>query len=57
MEVAGSHAINLLVENCLEKLLRKYIIFHQTGEAEEYKDYERLRSKKETEVHFIRIIT
>lgn len=38
----GSHSINVLVEDCLKKLLEKYIIFHQVGDAKEYLDYDRL---------------
>ncbi|MBI3070192.1 MAG: UDP-N-acetylglucosamine--N-acetylmuramyl-(pentapeptide) pyrophosphoryl-undecaprenol N-acetylglucosamine transferase, partial [Candidatus Levybacteria bacterium] len=45
---AGSHAINLLVEGCLEKLLQKYKIIHQTGDAQKYRDFERLQKLKDT---------
>ncbi len=38
----GAHAINILVEGCLEKLLDKAIVYHQTGDAQQYKDYDRL---------------
>jgi UDP-N-acetylglucosamine--N-acetylmuramyl-(pentapeptide) pyrophosphoryl-undecaprenol N-acetylglucosamine transferase len=38
----GAHAINLLVEGCIEKLLEKFHVVHQTGAATEYNDYERL---------------
>lgn len=44
----GAHAINALVEECLEKLLEKYIVIHQTGDAKEYGDFARLEKKKET---------
>lgn len=43
----GSHAINLLVEQCLEQLVKHYIVFHQTGDANEFGDYDRLQKKKE----------
>ncbi len=43
----GAHAINVLVEDCLEKLLEKYIVIHQTGSSQEYGDFARLEKKKE----------
>lgn len=39
---SGSHAINKIVGNSLEKLLEKYIIFHQTGDSKLYNDFEKL---------------
>ncbi|RJQ37967.1 UDP-N-acetylglucosamine--N-acetylmuramyl-(pentapeptide) pyrophosphoryl-undecaprenol N-acetylglucosamine transferase [Candidatus Microgenomates bacterium] len=42
----GSHAINVLVEGCLEKLLEKFIVFHQTGDAKEFEDFKRLEKIK-----------
>lgn len=39
---AGSHAINVLLEGCIEKLLEEYTVLHQTGDAREFADYERL---------------
>lgn len=42
----GSHVINLLVEGRIEKLLEKFRVFHQTGDAWEYKDFERLQRLK-----------
>lgn len=39
---AGSHAINELLGNSLEKLLEKYAIFHQTGDSRIYNDFEKL---------------
>lgn len=42
----GSHAINVLVEGCIEKLLDTHVVFHQTGDAREFGDYERLEEKK-----------
>jgi len=41
----GSHAINLTVEGCLDKLLKVANIIHQTGDSK-YKDFERLESKQ-----------
>lgn len=43
----GSHKINIAVEECLEELSKKYRIYHQCGDAEEFKDYERLKLKKD----------
>lgn len=44
----GSHAINILVEGCLEQLLSTFRVFHQTGDAKEFRDFERLEEKKST---------
>lgn len=38
----GSHAINLLIEPILEKLLAQFVVLHQTGDAKAYGDYDRL---------------
>ena len=43
----GSHAINLLVSGCLAKLLDKYTVIHQTGDTQEFKDFDRLSILKE----------
>ncbi len=43
----GAHAVNTLVEGALEKLLEKYIVIHQTGDAREFGDFERLEKFKE----------
>lgn len=43
---SGSHAINILIEGCISKLLESYIIIHQTGDAKEFKDFERLEKQK-----------
>jgi len=40
----GAHGINVLVEGCLEKLLEKFTIIHQTGDAKEFGDYDRLEN-------------
>ncbi|MDP3726757.1 MAG: UDP-N-acetylglucosamine--N-acetylmuramyl-(pentapeptide) pyrophosphoryl-undecaprenol N-acetylglucosamine transferase [bacterium] len=45
---AGSHAINLLVEECLERLLQKYRVIHQTGDAQKYRDFYRLQKLKDS---------
>jgi UDP-N-acetylglucosamine--N-acetylmuramyl-(pentapeptide) pyrophosphoryl-undecaprenol N-acetylglucosamine transferase len=42
----GSHAINVLVEGCVEKLLEKYTVIHQTGDAKTFGDFERLEKIK-----------
>lgn len=39
---AGSHALNLLVEGMLPHILDSFSVFHQTGDAKEFQDYERL---------------
>lgn len=44
----GSHVINVLVEGCLEGLLKKYKVIHQTGDAHKYRDFERLQKLKES---------
>lgn len=42
----GAHGINVLIEGCLEKLLEKFTVIHQTGDAREFTDYDRLTKKK-----------
>ncbi len=44
----GSHAINVLVEGCIEKLLGKYVVLHQTGDASEFHDFDRLTKVRDT---------
>jgi UDP-N-acetylglucosamine--N-acetylmuramyl-(pentapeptide) pyrophosphoryl-undecaprenol N-acetylglucosamine transferase len=44
----GAHGINVLVEGALEKLLEKYEITHQTGDAQEFGDFDRLEALKAT---------
>lgn len=44
----GSHVINVLVEGCLENLLKNYKVIHQTGDAHKYRDFERLQKLKES---------
>lgn len=43
----GSHFINLLVKECLTKLLDNYIVVHQSGDSHEFKDFEKLSILKE----------
>lgn len=44
----GSHAINVLVQGCLEKILKKYNVLHQTGDAEKFDDFKRLSKLRES---------
>ncbi|MDO8658148.1 MAG: UDP-N-acetylglucosamine--N-acetylmuramyl-(pentapeptide) pyrophosphoryl-undecaprenol N-acetylglucosamine transferase [Candidatus Levybacteria bacterium] len=44
----GSHAINVLIEKCIKSLLQKYRVIHQTGDAREFLDYERLKRLRDT---------
>ena len=39
---AGSHVLNTLVEQSLLELLQQYRVLHQTGDAQDYHDFERL---------------
>ena len=39
---SGSHFINLLVEGIIKELLERYIVIHQTGDAQEFRDFDRL---------------
>jgi UDP-N-acetylglucosamine--N-acetylmuramyl-(pentapeptide) pyrophosphoryl-undecaprenol N-acetylglucosamine transferase len=43
---AGSHAINTLIEGCLEKLLQNFFVIHQTGDAKQFTDFDRLQKLK-----------
>lgn len=43
----GAHAINILIEGTLTKLLEKFYVIHQTGDAGQYNDYDRLKKIKE----------
>lgn len=43
----GSHAINQIITNSLDKLLQKFNLYHQTGDAREFGDFEALERKKE----------
>lgn len=44
----GAHAINIAVEEIIEKLLERYVVVHQTGDAKKYKDFERLCDLRNT---------
>lgn len=44
----GAHAINVLVEGIVEKLVKNFIVIHQTGDAREFQDFERLVKIRET---------
>lgn len=43
----GSHPINLMVEKVLPDLLKNYYLVHQTGDAKEFDDFNRLSKKQE----------
>lgn len=45
---SGAHAINLLVEGSLKKLLDKFIIIHQAGDSQEFGDFQRLTGFKKS---------
>lgn len=51
----GSHIINQVIEESLEKLTEKYFVIHQTGESK-YKDFERLFELKKSMKHKERYI-
>ena len=42
----GSHFINVLVESSINDLTKKFSIIHQTGDAREFGDFERLEKLK-----------
>lgn len=44
----GSHAINQLVKDCISELTKTFCVIHQTGETEQFRDYERLIEVRET---------
>lgn len=45
---SGSHPINVLIEGCITKLLQNYRVIHQTGDAKEFMDFERLDELKKS---------
>lgn len=45
---AGAHALNTLVEGCLENLLEKYSVIHQTGDSKTYQDFSRINTLLKT---------
>ncbi len=44
----GAHGVNILIEQILPELLKKYVVIHQTGNVKEFGDYDRLIKLKET---------
>ena len=42
----GSHFINNLIEGCLREILANFNLVHQTGDAKEYGDFDRLERLK-----------
>ncbi len=42
----GAHSVNLVIEEALGELVKKYVVVHQTGDSK-FKDYERLDAKKQ----------
>jgi UDP-N-acetylglucosamine--N-acetylmuramyl-(pentapeptide) pyrophosphoryl-undecaprenol N-acetylglucosamine transferase len=44
---SGSHFINLLIEEIIGELLKKYNVIHQAGDAQEYHDFDRLKHIKD----------
>lgn len=45
---SGSHSINILIEEIIGELLIKYNIIHQSGDAHEYCDFDRLKQLRES---------
>src|SRR3989344_2431005 len=45
---SGSHFINVTIEGCIKELLEKYKVIHQTGDAQEFHDFDRLTELKKT---------
>lgn len=43
----GSHSINVLIERLLPDLLKNYTVLHQTGNAAQFGDFERLSNLKQ----------
>lgn len=43
----GSHFINTLVEGCIRQLLDKFIVIHQTGDAQKHNDFVHLQNQRE----------
>jgi UDP-N-acetylglucosamine--N-acetylmuramyl-(pentapeptide) pyrophosphoryl-undecaprenol N-acetylglucosamine transferase len=44
---SGSHTVNVLIEEIIEKLLTTYNVIHQVGDAQEYRDFDRLALLKQ----------
>lgn len=47
----GAHTINMSVYKLINKLLEKYIVIHQCGDATEYNDFETLSHIKHADYH------
>ena len=45
---SGSHFINTQIEGCISNLLEKYLVVHQTGDAQEFHDFDRLEKLKKS---------
>lgn len=44
---SGSHSINVLIEAIIKELLERYVVIHQTGDAQEFADFDRLNKIRE----------
>lgn len=42
----GSHSINVHIEQIILKLVKDFIVIHQTGDTKEYQDFEKLQEIK-----------
>jgi UDP-N-acetylglucosamine--N-acetylmuramyl-(pentapeptide) pyrophosphoryl-undecaprenol N-acetylglucosamine transferase len=48
----GAHSINVIIEQNLQELLKNYILIHQCGDTNEFRDFERLENiKKELPIN------
>ncbi|MCL4417884.1 MAG: UDP-N-acetylglucosamine--N-acetylmuramyl-(pentapeptide) pyrophosphoryl-undecaprenol N-acetylglucosamine transferase [Actinobacteria bacterium] len=52
----GSHVINLAVEKCLEQLIKRAVVYHQTGDSK-YQDYERLHQMESDKYKVFKFIS
>lgn len=43
----GSHFLNVLIEHALSDMVSKYVVIHQTGDAKEFNDFDRLEKLRE----------
>ncbi len=53
----GAHVLNLAVEEILPKLLTKFEIVHQTGDARQYHDFDRLTKVNSSYYHVTKFLT
>ena len=44
----GSHTINMLILKIIKKLLKDFVVFHQTGDYKKHNDFQKLLELKET---------